>query len=120
MASLLEDYRNGVTTISYPETIKGNLHAQVFYGVISAILKDVPNLPSEIDIITDITLAITEIIERNNYVDWQSNIDAHNRIAHDIDELFYEYERNKNLKIDLDTVDKITENVKATALRRFR
>jgi type I restriction enzyme R subunit len=120
MASLLEDYRNGVTTISYPETIKGNLHAQAFYGVISGILKDIPHLPSEADTVTDITLAITEIIARNNYVDWQSNIDVHNRIANDIDELFYKYELNKNLRIDVDTIDKITENVKATALRRFR
>jgi type I restriction enzyme R subunit len=120
MTRLMEDYQNGVTTIFYPEKIKGNLHAQAFYGVISTVLNDIPNLSSKVDVIADITLAITEIIERNNYVDWQSNTDIHKRIAHDIDELFYEYERNRNFKIDLDTVDKITENVKSIALRRFR
>jgi type I restriction enzyme R subunit len=120
MTHLLEDYRNGVTTTFYSDVIKGNLHAQAFYGVISAILNDMRNLPSEADIIADITLAITEIIERNNYVDWQNNIDIHKRIAHGIDELFYTYERNKNFRIDFDTVDKITENVKTIALRRFR
>jgi type I restriction enzyme R subunit len=120
MATLLEDYRNGVTTIFYPEKIKGNLHAQAFYGVISTILNDISDLSSKVDVMADITLAITKIIERNNYVDWQSNIDIHKRIAHDIDELFYEYERNRNFKIDLDTVDKITENVKSIALRSFR
>ena len=66
-----------------------------------------------------ITLAITEIIERNNYVDWQNNTDIHNRIAQDIDDLFYEYEQ-KGFKVDFDTIDKITENVKTVALRRFR
>jgi type I restriction enzyme R subunit len=120
MASLLEDYRNGVTTIFYPEKIKGNLEAQAFYGVISTILKDTLNLSAEADIIADITLAITEIIERNNYIDWQNNIDIHKRIAQDIDNLFYEYEQDRNCKIDFDTVDKITENIKIVALRRFK
>jgi type I restriction enzyme R subunit len=120
MTDLLEDYRNGVTTVFYPEKIKGNLHAQAFYGVISTILKDIQNLSSEIDIIADITLAITEIIERNNYVDWQSNTDVHKKIAQDIDNLFYKYEQSVNFKVDFDTIDKITENIKTVALRRFK
>jgi type I restriction enzyme R subunit len=119
MKSIVEDYRKGKTNITFPKKIKGNVHAQAFYGVISAVFADVIDLSENIDTIADITLAVTEIIEKNNYVDWQNNTDIHNRIAQDIDDLFYEYEQ-KGFKVDFDTVDKITENVKTVALRRFR
>ena len=119
MKNILEDYRKGQSNILFPEKIKGNIHAQAFYGVISAVFADVINLSENIDTIIDISISITEIIERNNYIDWQNNIDIHNRIAQDIDDLFYEYEQ-QGFKIDFDTIDKITENVKTVAMRRFR
>ena len=40
MQTILDDFRKGVTDISFPEKIKSSVHAQVFYGVISAILED--------------------------------------------------------------------------------
>lgn len=120
MRTILEDYRKGATNIVYPEKIKGNVHAQAFYGVISAVLADVVDLSAQLDTIADLTLAVTEIIGRNSYVDWQNNTDIHKRIAQDIDDLFYEYEKNRGFKVDFDTIDKITENVKTVALRRFR
>lgn len=120
MRAILEDYRKGTANIVYPDKIKGNVHAQAFYGVISAVLADVVDLSAQLDTISDLTLAVTEIIERNSYVDWQNNTDIHKRIAQDIDDLFYDYEQNRGFKVDFDTIDKITENVKTVALRRFR
>ena len=76
------------------------------------------NEPS-VEYLTEISLATTEIIQRHNTVDWQTNTDIHKRIAQDIDDLFYEYEK-KGLKVDFDTIDKIIKNVKTVALRRFR
>ena len=118
MNSILEDYRKGQSNITFPERIKGNIHAQAFYGVIGAVLSDVIDLSANINTVVDITLAITEIIEKNNAVDWQNNTDIHNRIAQEIDDLFYDFEQN-GFKVDFDTIDKITENVKTVALRRF-
>jgi type I restriction enzyme R subunit len=120
MEQILDDYRKGITNISYPENIKGNLHAQAFYGVICAALDDVLDMSAQKDFVTDVTLKITEIIEKNNSVDWQNNKDIHNRIAQEIDDLFYECEMNEGIKLDYDTIDKIIENVKTVALRRFR
>jgi type I restriction enzyme R subunit len=117
--NILDDLRNGRTNITFPEKIKGNVHAQAFYGVISAVFADVNESPPDYNTIADISLSVTNIIEKNNYVDWQTNTDIHNRIAQDIDDLFYEYEE-KGFKVDLETVDKITDNVKTVALRRFR
>jgi type I restriction enzyme R subunit len=84
------------------------------------ILDDELDLSANVDTVADITLAITAIIESNNSVDWQNNIDTHNKIAQQIDDLFYEYEQNKGLHIGFEAIDKIIENVKTVALRRFR
>jgi len=117
MKGILEDYRNGKSGATYPEKIKGDIHAQAFYGVIGAALDEVAE--ANVEYIADISLETTKIIEQHNSVDWQTNTDIHNRIAQDIDDLFYEYEK-KGLRVDFDTVDKIIENVKTVALRRFK
>lgn len=120
MKSILEDYRKGTSNVVYPEKVKGNIHAQAFYGVISAVLDDVIDLNANIEIVSNLTLAITTIVESNNSIDWQNNTDIHNRIAQQIDDLFYDYEQKHGFIIPLDIIDKIIENVKTVALRRFK
>ena len=46
-------------------------------------------------------------------------MDIHNKIAQDIDDLFFKYENDLGFKIDFDSIDKIIENVITVALRRF-
>jgi type I restriction enzyme R subunit len=53
-------------------------------------------------------------------VDWHDNKDIHNKIAQDIDDMFYELEKECGLKLDFDTIDKIIENAITVALRRFK
>lgn len=120
MKKIMSDYRQGTANIIYPEKIKGNLHAQAFYGVVTAILDDVVDVNANIDIISDISLRIVDIVDEHDTVDWQTNTDIHNKIAQNIDDMFYDLEVNKGFKIDFDTVDKIIENVITVALRRFR
>ena len=116
----MEDYRKGVTTITYPDQIKGNVHAQAFYGVITAILDDEININENVDIISDISLEVTAIIQKHDTVDWQTNKEIHNKIAQDIDDLFYRLEKENGFVIDFDIIDKIIENVITVALRRFK
>lgn len=120
LKKIMTDYRNGKSNISYPEKIKENPHAQAFYGVVSAILDDVIDLSDNIDIISDMSLKIVDIIAEHDTVDWQTNTDIHNKIAQDIDDMFYELETDKGFRIDFDTIDKIIENVITVALRRFK
>ena len=120
MQEIMEDYRKGVTTITYPDKIKGNVHAQAFYGVVSAILDDEIDLSVYADVVADISLRITDIITAHDTVDWHDNKDIHNKIAQDIDDMFYELEKECGLKLDFDTIDKIIENVITVALRRFK
>ena len=37
----------------------------------------------------------------------------------DIDDLFYEYEKERGFALEFELIDKIIENVKTVALRRF-
>ena len=120
MKAIMMDYRKGTTTITYPEKIKGNVHAQAFYGVISAILDDEVDLGSNIDTISNISLEVTAIVQKHDTVDWQTNKAIHNKIAQDIDDMFYRLEKEQGFVVDFDTIDKIIENVITVALRRFR
>lgn len=119
MNTILDEYRKGVTDITYPEKLKNNVHAQAFYGVISGVLEEKIIISDNVDLIADIAFDVTEIIRTNSKVDWAENLDIHKKIEQAIDDLFYEYEKNRGLKLDFDTIDKIIDNVKTVALRRF-
>lgn len=120
MREIMMDYQNDKVNISYPEKIKGNVHAQAFYGVITAILDDKIDLSKNIDILSDIAIEVTEIVKKHDTVDWQTNTEIHNKIAQDIDDLFYRLETEKKFVVDFDTIDKIIDNVITVALRRFK
>lgn len=119
MRTIMEDYHAGRSSISYPESIKNNVHAQAFYGVLSAILDDDKSGNVEPDFVAEIAEKITKTIAKHSQVDWTNNKTIHDRISQDIDDLFYEYEKTRGLKLSFDVIDKIIENVKTVALRRF-
>ena len=119
MKSIMEDYHTGKSTVSYPERIKHNVHAQAFYGVLTALFDDAKLDDIPPDFAAEIAEEITAIIAKHSQVDWTNNQTIHDRISQDIDDLFYEYEKNRNLILDFDIIDKIIENVKTVALRRF-
>lgn len=157
MRSIMEDYAAGISTVKYPEKLKNNVHAQAFYGVISAILYDEWEVPKSLsavaepivyngqpvsvenlilidncssyiatseqgkqDIIADIAIEITNIVEKHSRVDWTNNKSIHDKIAQDIDDMFYDYECAGRCRFSFDVIDKVIENVKTTALRRFK
>ena len=67
----------------------------------------------------EIAEEITAIIANHSQVDWTNNQTIHDRISQDIADLFYAYEKERGLMLDFDLIDKIIENVKTVALRRF-
>lgn len=119
MRTILEDYRQGKSDIHYPESIRNNVHAQAFYGVMAAIFSEEKDISLEPDFLAEIALEITSIIKKHSQVDWTNNKTIHDRISQDIDDLFYEYEKQRGLTLSFNTIDKIIENVKTVALRRF-
>lgn len=119
MRQIISDYSKGNSGISYPESIRNNVHTQAFYGVISAIFSDLDDVDVSADFAAEMSIAITDIVSKHSQVDWTNNKTIHDRIAQDIDDLFFEYEKERGLKLSFDTIDKIIENVKTVALRRF-
>ena len=93
-------------------------------GKPSLVMEDsiyiVSNAQLRQDMFADIALEITNIVEKHSQVDWTDNKSIHDKIAQDIDDMFYEYECEGKCKFSFDVIDKVIENVKTTALRRFK
>lgn len=117
MSKILNDFRQNKSGISYPKCIEQSVHAQAFYGVILPIINEVEKY--EIDLIGEIAIRIAEIIQEHTKVDWTNNVDIHNAIAQDIDDMFYDYEKSGKISLPLEKIDKIIENVTTVALKRF-
>ncbi|MGG3709619.1 type I restriction endonuclease subunit R, partial [Heyndrickxia coagulans] len=121
MKEIMNDYRRGESSERYPEVIKENLNAQAFYGVTKDILSETKETAASYDTNTlgDLALKIDEIIQEHQKVDWHDNVEIHNRIAQELDDLLFDFKEKHNLDIDFDTIDKIIEQIKTVALRRY-
>ena len=116
MREVMKDFLGGKSELEYPQIIRANAHAQAFYGVLLGILGECKLTDEQV---AEMSLQITEIIETCSKVDWTHNKSVHDEIAQQIDDLFYMYEKERGVELSLDVVDKIIENVKTVALRRF-
>lgn len=120
MKDIMKDYRNGESNESYPEIIKENRNAQAFYGVTKDIMSsEVKEPEASYEVLGDLALRMDKIIQDYAKVDWHDNIEIHNRIAQELDDLLYDFSTEKNVELDFDTIDKIIEQIKTVALRRY-
>lgn len=119
MRTIMGDYHAGRSTVSYPERIKNNVHAQAFFGVLTALFDEVEDERITPDFVAEVSEEITKIVASHSQVDWTNNKTIHDRISQDIDDLFYKHEKEHGLKLSFDLIDKIIDNVKTVALRRF-
>lgn len=119
MRTIMEDYHAGKSTVSYPARIKNNVHAQAFFGVLTALFDEVEDERITPDFVAEVSEEITKIVASHSQVDWTNNKTIHDRISQDTDDLFYKYEKEHGLKLSFDLIDKIIDNVKTVALRRF-
>ena len=121
MKDIMNDYRRGESSERYPEIIKENRNAQAFYGVTKDILSETKETAANYDTNTlgDLALKVDEIIQEHQKVDWHDNVEIHNRIAQELDDLLFDFKEKHHLDIDFDTIDKIIEQIKTVALRRY-
>lgn len=121
MKDIMKDFQSGKTTEEYPTVIKENHNALAFYGVTKDILSETKEAKGEYDTNTlgNLALKIDEIIKKHQKVDWHDNLDIHNRIEQDLDDLLFDFKDKYQLDIDIDTIDKIIEQIKTVALRRY-
>ena len=67
----------------------------------------------------EVALKISKVIEENSKVDWHDNVDVHNKIAQEIDDILYDYTRDTGIEIPFEEIDKIIERIKSVALKRY-
>jgi type I restriction enzyme R subunit len=72
-----------------------------------------------IDPLAELALKMDEVIRRHQKVDWHDNMEIHKRIDQDLDDLLFEFKKAHQIELDYDTIDKIIEQVKTVALRRY-
>lgn len=121
MKDIMKDYQSGQTTEQYPNVIKENRNAQAFYGVTKDILSETKETAASYDTNTlgELASEMDNIIREHQKVDWHDNLEIHNRIAQELDDLLFDFKEKHNLDIDFDTIDKIIEQIKTVALRRY-
>ncbi|UOQ49623.1 type I restriction endonuclease subunit R [Gracilibacillus caseinilyticus] len=118
MKDIMKDYRKGESTEDYPDVIKKNQNAQAFYGVTRDIISEVKEPTASYDI-GELALKMDGVIKEHQKVDWHDNIEIHNRIAQELDDLLYDFSKDQNVDLDFNTIDKIIEQIKTVALRRY-
>ena len=117
MNDIMNDYRNNKSGVTYPDNVKGKVNAEAFYGVILSIINEKNKY--DINILGEIANKISDVIEKDIKVDWRNNTETRNRIAQNIDDIFWEYEKNGIMKLDSDTLDRVIENVLFAAIKRY-
>jgi len=121
MKDIMKDYQSGQSTERYPDVIRENRNAQAFYGVTKDILNEVTDEAASYDAnsIGELAYQMDEIIREHQKVDWHDNLEIHNRIAQELDDLLFDFKEKYGLDIDFDTIDRIIEQIKTVALRRY-
>lgn len=119
MKEIMKAYRRGEPGDDFPEVIKENTNAQAFYGVTIDILSEVHESAVSYDTMGALALKMDEIIREYTKRDWHDNSEVHNRIAQELDDLLYDFSKEHQVDINLDQADKIIEQIKTVALRRY-
>lgn len=119
MQDIVNDYRKGYSGYQYPSNLYNNPNAQAFYGVTAEVVRETNVVYGSDDKLGELALKIKEIIDKHVKVDFHDNIDIHNRIAQDIDDLLFDFSQEQGINLDYDQIDKIIENIKTVALRRY-
>ncbi len=100
-----------------PKKLHHDPHAQVFWGLAARNLKSAID---DQDLVADIALRISDIIQNRRKVGWQNDKDVENLIRNDIDDFFFEEIRGRRgLFIDPGIFDSLIDDILASARVRL-
>ena len=127
MNELKEEFQRGDSDIRYPDSIKNKADAQAFYGVTIDVIRETgveynagnTRKSFSEEEFAELSVLIEEIVAKHTKVDWYDNIDVHNRIAQEIEDLLFDFAEDKNIKLGFEQIDKILNEIKTVALKRY-
>lgn len=121
MNEMKKEYQEGAPVDNYPSKIQKNAHAQAFYGATKDIFKDMGDL-DESDAsysVADLAVEVDTVVKENTKVDWYDNPEVHNRIEQELDDMIFDFLKEKRIDIKYDDIDKWIEQIKTIAMRRY-
>lgn len=122
METLAEDYREGRSSIEYPEIIMDDGTAKTFYGAISSgVKKSIGVAPTDRPSVElgSLALNVKKIIADHAKRDWRDNLVVHRTIKKHLDDLLFDYIEDNRLNWSLDTIDIIIDELMMAAKRVY-
>jgi type I restriction enzyme R subunit len=99
-----------------PEKVKNNQNARAYYGIVYESLQEI--MDDCIELSAEAGLEIDNIINEHKVVNWVSNPDIQKKMEQDIDDYFFDLIDRHGIKLDLNRLDKLIENIIQTAIHR--
>ena len=122
MEKMAEDYREGRSSINYPEIIMDDGAAKSFYGAVSSgVKKSMGETPDNqySESLGRLALEIKSIVTEYAKRDWRDNVVVHRNIKKHLDDLLFDYIEENNLNWSLDTIDIVIDEIMMTAKKVY-
>lgn len=121
MENMAEDYREGRSSVVYPEIIMDDGNAKAFYGAVcSGIKKSLGEVTRyNEDSLGRLSLQIKSTIIEYAKRDWRDNVIVHRNIKKQLDDLLFDYMEDNNLNWSLDTIDIIIDEIMMVAKKGY-
>ena len=121
MENMAEDYREGRSSVVYPEIIMDDGNAKAFYGAVcSGIKKSLgEGTGYNEDALGRLSLQIKTTIVEYAKRDWRDNVIVHRNIKKQLDDLLFDYMEDNNLNWSLDTIDIIIDEIMMVAKKGY-
>ena len=119
---MAEDYREGRSSIVYPEIIVDDSAAKTFYGAISSgVKKSMGEVPDGRlnESLGHLAIKCKEIIIEYAKRDWRDNVVVHRNIKKHLDDLLFDYIEENELSWSLDTIDIVIDEIMMAAKKVY-
>lgn len=115
------DELRGKTSSDLPDILAQHDEAKAYYGVIQEPMAaySVPGVTSEV-FAAETAVKLEDIIREHKIRDWTRNQDIKNLILNEIEDYLYSLKGRYDLAMDLELIERITNQVLAIAERRDR
>lgn len=122
MERIAEDFREGRSSIEYPELIMDDSTAKTFYGsVTSGVKKATGAIPDKSfkEPLGQLALEVKTIVAENAKRDWRDNVVVHRNIKKHLDDLLFDFIEDQNLNWSLDTIDILIDEIMMSAKKVY-
>ncbi|MBF0432563.1 MAG: type I restriction endonuclease subunit R [Fibrobacteria bacterium] len=109
----------GEGTEKFPQELKGHEDAKAYFGVIKGMLTEIVADKSHLTIVAaEAAMEAESIVGSHKIRDWVNNTDVQNQMRNDLEDYFFDINDRKNIKIDIEQIDSLMDQIISIAKRR--